>query len=174
MVARYYQDLLRFCSHNVKDTDAARDVVQETYARFLAAQRDGDSPALQPGAVLRQIAKHLLVDRHRRALVRAHESIDELDEFEQPAAPRHLQPEEALASMQVIRAYVGAIESLPQRCREAFVLYVFDGLPHAQIAQKMGISYSMVEKHIVRAMVACKNCERALAAPTKPPGDRTL
>ncbi|XAH25129.1 sigma-70 family RNA polymerase sigma factor [Xylophilus sp. GW821-FHT01B05] len=161
MVARYYQDLLRFCSHAVKDTDAARDVVQEAYARFLAAQRGGVS-MLQPQAVLRQIARHLLVDRHRRAQVRQHDDIDELAESDQPAAPRHLQPEEALASMQVVRAYVAAIEALPPRCREAFLLHVFEDLPHAQIAARMGISCSMVEKHIVRGMLACKLCERQL------------
>ncbi|HVR52090.1 MAG TPA: sigma-70 family RNA polymerase sigma factor [Pseudorhodoferax sp.] len=164
MVARYYKDLLRFCSQNVKDTDAARDVVQETYVRFLSAQQRGASAALQPGAVLHQIAKRLLIDRYRRAAVRRHENIDELQEFEQPAAPRHCQPEEALGSMQIIRAYVGAIEALPARCREAFVLRVFDEMSHAQIAEKMGISCSMVEKHVVRAMVACKQCERSLLA----------
>lgn len=162
VVARYYKDLLRFCSQNVKDTDAARDVVQEAYARFLAAQRRSDVVALQPGAVLHQIAKRLLIDRYRRAAVRVHENIDELHEFDQPIAPRHLQPEEALISMQLIRAYVSAIEALPARCREAFVMRVFDEMPHAQIAQRMGISCSMVEKHIVRALVACKLCERRL------------
>jgi RNA polymerase sigma factor (sigma-70 family) len=163
VVARYYEDLLRFCSHTTRNTDAARDVVQETYARFLASQRTRDSEVLQPGALLRQIARRLLVDRHRRAVVRAHDSIDELHEFDQPAAPAHLQPEEMLASMQIVRAYVGTIEALPPRCREAFVLHVFDEMPHAQIAQHMGVSYSMVEKHIVRGMVACKLCERRLS-----------
>lgn len=164
MVARYYKDLLRFCSQNVKDTDAARDVVQEAYLRFLASQQRGASVALQPGAVLHQIAKRLLIDRYRRAAVRAHEDIDALHEFEQPAAPRHCQPEEVLGAMQIIRAYVGAIEALPARCREAFVMRVFDEMSHAQIAEKMGISCSMVEKHVVRAMVACKQCERSLLA----------
>lgn len=162
MAVPHYEELLRYCSRTVKDTDAARDVVQEAYARFLASQRHG-AAAREPGAILRQIAKHLLVDLHRRASVRAHDSIDDLPETEHPAAPRHLQPEEILASMQVIRAYVATIETLPPRCREAFVLHVFDELPHAQIARQMGISYSMVEKHIVRAMVACKLCERRLS-----------
>jgi len=163
VAARYYQDLLRFCSYSVRDADSARDIVQETYVRFLAAEQANGGAAQKPGAVLRQIARRLMVDLHRRALVRDHEDIDALDEARQPAAPRHLQPEETLASLQVIRAYVAAIEALPPRCREAFVLHVFDELPHAQIAETMSISYSMVEKHIVRGMVACKLCERQLA-----------
>lgn len=76
-------------------------------------------------------------------------------------------PEESLASQQVLRAYVATIEALPERCRQAFVLHVFDEWSHARIAQHMGISVSMVEKHVVRAMVACKQCQRRL----RPGGD---
>ena len=70
--------------------------------------------------------------------------------------------------MQVIRAYVAAIEALPPRCREAFILHVFDDMPHAEIARAMGVSCSMIEKHIVRGMVACKMCERQLARAHEP------
>ena len=162
MAARYYNELLRFCSLSVKDPDAARDVVQDAYQRLLSAQADGVTIS-QPRAFLRQIARRLLVDRYRHERVRQHLDIDSLVEADEPMAPRHWQPEEILASMQVIRAYVAAIEALPPRCREAFILHVFDDMPHAQIAQKMAVSCSMIEKHIVRGMVACKLCERELA-----------
>lgn len=95
-------------------------------------------------------------------MVRQHDDIDALPESAHPHAPRHLEPEEALASQQIIRAYVRTIEALPPRCRDAFILHVFDDLPHAQVALRMGISCSMVEKHIARGMLACKQCERAL------------
>ncbi len=162
MVTRYYDELLRFCNLNVKDPDVARDVVQDAYQRLLAAQAGGKAIP-QPRAFLQQIARRLLIDRYRQARVRNHLSLEALAEADLPAAPRSQQPEEALASMQVICAYVATIDALPPRCREAFMLHVFDGMPYAQIASRMGISYSMVEKHIVRGMVACKACERELA-----------
>jgi RNA polymerase sigma-70 factor (ECF subfamily) len=46
----------------------------------------------------------------------------------------------------------GAIDELPPRCREVFVLHKLDGLSHADVADRLGISRNMVEKHVIRAM----------------------
>ncbi|CAN7383274.1 sigma-70 family RNA polymerase sigma factor [Pseudorhodoferax sp. LjRoot39] len=161
MLERYHRELLNFLTRRVSDRDAAADLVQESYVRVLAVQHAGQ-PIVDLRALLYRTARNLLVDRHRRTAVKRHEDLAALPEHAQPQAPAHLQPDEALAAMQVVRAYVVTIEALPPRCREAFVLHVFDGLSHAQVGQHMGISASMVEKHIVRAMVACKLCARQL------------
>jgi len=161
LLERYHRELLNFLARQVSDRDAAADLVQESYARVLAVQHAG-RPIVDLRALLFRTAHNLLIDRHRRSAVRRHEDIDAMGEHEQPPAPAHLQPDEALAAMQVVRAYVATIDALPPRCREAFVLHVFDGLTHAQIGRHMNISASMVEKHIVRAMVACKLCARQL------------
>ncbi|RYY69949.1 MAG: sigma-70 family RNA polymerase sigma factor [Comamonadaceae bacterium] len=171
MLERYYRELLNFLTRQVRDRDAAADLAQESYARVLAVQHAGQ-PILHVRALLYRTARNLVVDRQRRNDVRAHDDLDAIAEHDQPHAPAHLQPDEALASQQAIRAYVDTIEALPPRCREAFTLSVFDDLTHAQIASRMGISASMVEKHIVRAMVACKLCERQLRAAGPATGDQ--
>lgn len=163
LLERYYRELLNFLHRQVSDRDTAADLAQESYARVLAVQNVGRN-ILDGRALLYRTARNLLVDQHRRKAVRRHEQFDAIPETEQPPAPRHLQPENVLLSQQVLRAYVGAIEGLPPRCREAFVLHVFDELTHAEIARQMGISVSMVEKHVVRGMLACKSCERSLTA----------
>ncbi|RYF64985.1 MAG: RNA polymerase sigma factor, partial [Comamonadaceae bacterium] len=101
-------------------------------------------------------------DQHRRAEHRRHETLDTVIEPEDHFAPRHLQPEEALSSLQRVHAYAQVIETLPPRCREAFVLHIIDGLPQAEVARLMGISVSMVEKHVIRGAMACRRCEKAL------------
>ena len=168
MLERYHRELLNFLSRQVNDRDTAADLAQESFVRVLAAQQAGQA-VLDMRALLYRTARNLVIDQHRRNEVRKHDDLDALPEDQHPSAPQHLQPEEALASSQVIRAYVATIEALPARCREAYVLHVFDELSHAQIAQHMGISVSMVEKHVVRAMVACKICERRLREPIRPP-----
>lgn len=161
MLERYHRELLNFLNRQVRDRDTAADLVQESYVRVLSVQSSGQA-VLDMRALLYRTARNLVIDQYRRAEVRNHDVLHTIPEDQHPSAPQHLQPEEALASQQVIRAYVVTIETLPARCREAFVLHVFDELSHAQIAQHMGISVSMVEKHVVRGMVACKLCERRL------------
>ena len=167
MLEHYYRELLNFCARMVRDRDAAADLAQESYARVLAVQHAGRD-ILDGRALLYRTARNLLVDQHRRAAVRRHDDLNSMPDAEQPAAPQYLQPEDALVSQQMVRAYVGAIECLPPRCREAFVLHVFDELTHAQVAQRMGISVSMVEKHVLRGMLACRACERSLKAQGDP------
>lgn len=163
MTAQHYDELLGYFTRSMKDRDAAADIVQEAYARLFALQRQGQSIA-DARALLYRMAHNLVVDQHRRAQVRQHDQVEELTEPEQPQAPQHLQPEEVAASRQTIRLYLATIEALPPRCREVFVLHVFNEFTHAQIAQHLGISVSMVEKHMVRAMLACRARERELHA----------
>ncbi|WP_010461743.1 sigma-70 family RNA polymerase sigma factor [Acidovorax radicis] len=161
MLERYYRELLNFCSRTARDRDTAADVVQESYARVLAVQQSGQT-IHEPRALLHQTARRLMIDQHRRFLVRQHEDIDDLAEWEQPTAPRHLEPDAIYAQEQHALAIVAAIESLPPRCREAFVLNRFEGLSHQEVADHMGISKNMVAQHIVRGVLACKACEDRL------------
>jgi RNA polymerase sigma factor (sigma-70 family) len=163
VLERYHRELLNFLTRQVRDRDTAADLLQESYVRVLSAQSAGQA-VLDMRALLYRTARNLLIDLHRRTAVRRHDDLDALPKDLHPVAPQYLQPEEALAAQQGVRAYMATIEALPARCREACVLYVFDERSHAQIAQHMGISVSMVEKHVVRGMVACKLCERRLRA----------
>jgi RNA polymerase sigma-70 factor (ECF subfamily) len=43
-------------------------------------------------------------------------------------------------------------DSLPDRCREVFLMSRMDGMKNKEIAQALGISEKAVEKHITRAL----------------------
>ncbi len=43
-------------------------------------------------------------------------------------------------------------EDLPPRTRDAFLLNRFEGQTYSQIAKRLGVSVSMVEKHIAEAL----------------------
>lgn len=95
----------------------------------------------------------MLVDRYR--LQKQHEDVQDVD-TDELAAPGHEQPDSLLENQQYIEHIVAAIEQLPPRCREAFIRHRIDGQSQNEIAASMGISTNMVEKHIIRAMLACR------------------
>ncbi|WP_322044248.1 sigma-70 family RNA polymerase sigma factor [Paraburkholderia sp. J67] len=155
MVERYYRELLRFLARLVKDGDTASDIAHESYVRVLTL-RDSGTIISDPRGLLYRTARNLVIDRHRRATVRAQSVVDDLEHIDEAVAHVSSQPEHAWESSQRTRALVAAIDALPPRCREAFVLHKFDGLSHHEVAERMGISRNMVEKHIIRGVLACK------------------
>jgi len=166
VLARYYQELLNYFARTARGRENAADLVHEAYARVLTLQRSGQAIA-QPRALLYRTVRNLLVDQHRRSTVR--EPLSGGASNEQPlpdvaelAAPAALGPEALAASSQGMQAMLATIDALPLRCREAFILHKFDGLPHAEVAAQMGISRKMVEQHIQRAMQACRRCRDAM------------
>ncbi len=163
MLECYHHELLGFLNRQVRDRDLAADLAQESCLKVLAVQHQGQA-VRDLRALLYRTARNLVIDHFRREAVRQHEALDRVPDALHPPAPGHLQPEAALASREAVQAYLDTIRSLPGRCREAFVLYVFEELSQAQIARCMGISLSMVEKHIARGMVACRNCQSRMQA----------
>lgn len=156
MLERYYRDLLNFLSRKVADRSVAADLTQETYARIYAAQASGT--AISNGrALLYQTARNLAIDHQRHNLVR--DGVEMLSTDEEPvevAGPVGLEPEAALSSQQGILSLVAAIDGLPLRCREAFMLNRFEGMTYPQVAERMGISTKAVEQHIKHALDACE------------------
>ena len=45
-----------------------------------------------------------------------------------------------------------ALDAVSRRTRDVFFMQRFDGLSYAQIAQRLGVSISAVEKHIASAL----------------------
>ena len=155
---RYYRELLNFLAQKVRDRDAAYDLVQESFTRVYAAERVG-MQVRDPRALLYRTARNLLIDRYRRADTASSVLVPEgggLDDvLEVQACPSVLEPEAAFAARQRLEQVVQVVDSLPPRCREAFILVKFDGLSHAQTAQRMGIAVKTVEMQIQIALKAC-------------------
>ena len=179
MFTRDYRELLHFLGRSVNDHHTAADLAQESYARVLAAQKNGEDIA-DPRALLYRTARNLLIDRHRHSQVRraVHGEVpqegddDDGDALSRLAAPAAFEPEVAVASQQSVRALLATIGALPVRCRQAFMLHKFEGLSHAEVAQQMGISVKMVEKHIKMGLQACRGCLAQQETASSPPGAR--
>jgi RNA polymerase sigma-70 factor (ECF subfamily) len=64
------------------------------------------------------------------------------------------------AEREIVARIASAIAALPEGAAQAFRLHKIDGLSHAEVAARLGISRSGVEKHIA---VAMKHLRRLLA-----------
>lgn len=149
---------MNFLALRLRDRDAAADLTQESFARVYAAQRSG-TPIRDPRALLYRTARNLLTDDYRRASVRHGSLGEDLDEGtvqpDEHAGPAMLEPEAAVSSRQRFEAIANIVDSLPPRCREAFILVKFDGLTHAETAKHMGITVKTVEMQVQIALKAC-------------------
>lgn len=169
MAARYYQELLKFCARRVNDPDLAADLVQEIMARVIALQQSG-TPITDLRGLLYRTARNILIDHYRQREVRDHVDADVLLEMHAPALD---QPEEQAEANQRVDILLDAIDALPPRCREAFILHKFDGLSHAEVAAQMGISRNMVERHVMLAVAACRRARsQATSTVAAPPVSR--
>jgi RNA polymerase sigma factor (sigma-70 family) len=153
---RYYRELLSFLARKVSDRQVAADLTQESYARVYAAQAAG-THVHDPRALLYQTARNLVIDHHRHGDVRAgvEVSAEHADGMDAHGS-RNWEPETAASSQQAVVSLVTAIDNLPPRCREAFMLNRFDGMTYAEVAERMGISVKAVEQHIKHALDACE------------------
>lgn len=150
-----HRQLLWFLTRLLKCEHAAEEVSQEACLRFhLAAQ---ETAVEQHRAYLFKIAKNIALDRlsKRKTELRYLEpdAGDARIESAVCAAPL---PDQVLAARKRYEAMADALNELPKSCREAFVMNKFDGLSYRQIAERLGVSSSMVEKHIARAMSHCR------------------
>ena len=102
---------------------------------------------------LYRTALNLVIDDHRRNALRQVESLDVLDNEERYFSPS---PLSSLDHGQRLDMLQRALAELPRLCRESFLLRKIEGLSHPQIAEHLGISKALVEKHIVNAMKHCR------------------
>ncbi|MFK3682204.1 sigma-70 family RNA polymerase sigma factor [Pseudomonas sp. NPDC088890] len=147
----YYRELVSFLSARLGNRQAAEDVIHDAYLRVL--ERNEPEQIENPRAFLYRTAMNLVIDRHRRHLVRKAEPLEVLDldeRWHSPAPSQSMQMNQRLALMQ------RALDELSAPCRDSFLLRKLDGMSHQQIAEHLGISRSLVEKHIVNAMKHCR------------------
>lgn len=146
-----YARLCAFISRRVPSRHDAEDLAHDACLRTLAWQER--TVIENPEGALFRVARNLLVDRSRReAAVPILESyVDESRTMVEQTCPASTA--EARDRLAVVQA---AIQALPQRCRQIFILNRFGGLSYPEIARKLGLSQSTVEKHMIRALASCK------------------
>lgn len=146
-------DMRRFFLARLGGRGDVEDLVQELY---LKVQAVAEGPIDNPPAYLYRLASNLMLDRLRQARRTSaretewrrthHASIGDQDVSDTPDA------ESAVMARQRLEKLSSALEVLAPLTQEVFRLHKFEGLSHAQTAERLGISRSAVEKHVSLAL----------------------
>ena len=152
---RFYRENLHavrgYLARLLPNPAEADDIAHEAFTRVLAAA-DPDRP-VPPKAYLFSTAHNLAMNQHRRHRVRGNpDLLDDHPEIadDTPAADRDLIARER------VRLLWDAVNQLPPKCRQVFIMRKVEQLSNPEIAEKLGISVSAVEKHIRLGLISCR------------------
>jgi RNA polymerase sigma factor (sigma-70 family) len=146
-------DLVRFFCLRLKSSEAAEDLVQDVFVKI--ADLDGRQ-IVNPAAYLYRLGWNVMLDtlrQQRRGAVRDGSWLNAqtstlLGEPVSETPPA----DDAVASRQRLRRLLTLLEDLHPKTQLIFKPHKFEGLSHAEVAAKLGISRSSVEKHVSAAI----------------------
>jgi RNA polymerase sigma factor (sigma-70 family) len=151
IAARYYNQLVRFLERHCSSYEDAADLAQDTFARLSSADL---RQVRKPASFLFTTALNLLRDKARSAQPRR-ATLTVPAEETQLICPAP-QAERVLDGEQRLRVVEEALRELSPKCRAVFVLFHFDGVAQRDIAERLRISVSMVEKYVKQAVSHCE------------------
>jgi RNA polymerase sigma-70 factor (ECF subfamily) len=148
-----YTDLLLSLGRKTQCIQRAQDVLHDAFIRFiLASQR---ARIEQPNAYLRRVAHSVLIDHYRDASRFFPMPEGDLEPWMDTRDHAEFAPSaEHLADLQQrLDAIQRILDHLPPRCREVFWLVRIEGHRQVEAARMLGIGVSMVERHLIRALL---------------------
>ena len=148
----YYSPLLNYAGRILKDVEAANDVVQECFCRLYERRRELRKE-LQVRPYLYKSVYNACMDAIKHQKVESNYINQELLDFYFSKVVETPEAEQALLDEDLKGAIQDAINKLPERCREIFVLSKVDGLSNKQISEQLNISMKTVEAQMTTAFV---------------------
>lgn len=144
-----YRPLCLYALHYLQDVDLSEDIVQESYTALWEKLQEG-THVLNRKSYLYMMVRNRCLD-HLRKKGLPTESLKPYDTYgiidEDDAQER---------SLTEARLWT-AIDNLPEKCREVFILSKRDGLKYEEIAQELGLSINTVRNQISKALKLIKD-----------------
>jgi RNA polymerase sigma-70 factor (ECF subfamily) len=144
LVVRYSRSVRAICLARLGTQGDLDDLVQDAFLRAYQGLTRLQDPN-RFGAYLHRIAQNICIDRLRRR-GKNPVSLDDVD-LMPPAEPGQLADvrEERLARL---RKLVG---QMPEALREAVLMFYFQELSHAEIADQLGVTEAAINQRLHRA-----------------------
>lgn len=143
----YYTSLCFFTDHILRDFDLSRSVVQQVFVDMWVKREKLQVISLK--AYLFQSARNAAFDvlKHKKA---ESKYLSMLDQSEKG------QMTDWIENAELADRINKAIDKLPEKCRQIFILCRFEELKYAEIAKKLNISVKTVEMQVSIALKKLK------------------
>jgi RNA polymerase sigma-70 factor (ECF subfamily) len=145
----------RFLSKFMARAQDVDDLAQETFLRAFAAEAVHD--VIAPRAFLYRVARNLALNEKARLANTLTDSMEDSADPDVLGSSDQVGGEEIVHSRRKMAMFAEAVSTLPPQCRRVFMLRKVHGLSQAQIAERIGISASTVEKHIATGLLKCRD-----------------
>jgi len=143
------ESLIRFLKARLSSSQDAKEVAQEAYVRLLQLDKPGAIGFLR--AFLFKTAANIATDRIRhRQVVQSNEqqSFSAFDAF--------ASADTGVAAAQDLDILTKALDELPSRCREVFLLRRLGGMGTDAIARRVGVTPRMIRMYLAQALLHCQ------------------
>jgi RNA polymerase sigma-70 factor (ECF subfamily) len=127
------------------------ELIQESYLRMLRARQT--APIASAKAYLFATARHLALALFRRPQIFSSVAVTDLPTSR--IIQEGVDVIEQVSTTEEIALLLDAIDALPNRCREIFILRKLHGLSQKEIARKLGLSDQTVQVQIARGAKKC-------------------
>ncbi|AZE50625.1 Sigma factor, ECF subfamily [Pseudomonas chlororaphis] len=146
--------LLRTLERMVNNPSTAEDLLQETYLRVTRALSERAIDHLEPFVF--QTARNLALDHLRARRIQARTLLEDvpLDVVESVAAPLS-SAEDAAHAEQLLERLNMSLAQLSPRQQRIFILSRLHGHSYLEIAEKLEVSQSTVQKELKLIMAIC-------------------
>lgn len=156
--------VLRIC----RDRAQAEDILQEVYVNVWRAASGFDAAQSQPLTWLTSIARNRAIDGLRRTQTQPqvqtiHTGDDEDSDVYDTTADDNPGPLDLLSRASDARALAHCMQDLSASQRQSVALAFYDGLSHAEVAEKMGQPLGTVKSWVRRALISLKSCLESAA-----------
>ena len=151
----YYARLVRFASLYVGAMGDAENIVQDFFL-YLWERKEILPELQQPDAYLFSAVKHRCLNflRSQLSIVDRRQPLSDImeQEFKLKLYSLQLLDDSQMSIDEVEKQICRAIDNLPERCREIFVMSKLKGMKYREIAGALGISQNTVEGQMAIAL----------------------
>lgn len=139
--------LMAFFVRRCASPDLSDDLVQDVFIRLLRRKQSGEID--RPAAYVMQTASSVWNDHLRAGRVRRVAEHDEYDDVSH--SPEGFSPERVYEGIEAINQILDVLSRLPERTQDIYILCRFDGYKRGEVAKRLSISVSAVDKHLMAA-----------------------